>query len=272
MDEKIRQPLMAKIVKVVQETPSHSTYFINKPIDALPGQFAMLWLPGIDEKPFSFSYAGKETAFTIQCKGKFTEKICSLREGASVGVRGPFGKGFDFKGVKKAVVVAGGCGSAPLATLLEALKKNGAQTKIVLGAKTKTELLFEKRFAALGEIYITTDDGTAGRKGFTTDVLKELLAAEKPDCVFSVGPEPMMTRVFAICEESGVRCQLSLERFMRCGFGLCGACACGAFLVCKDGPVFSSEQLRKMPDFGKSALLKSGRKVTLKEYADWRQC
>jgi dihydroorotate dehydrogenase electron transfer subunit len=81
----------------------------------------------------------------------------------------------------------------------------------------------------------------------------------------------MLARVFEACERHGVECQLNLERYMRCGFGVCGACAMGKWLVCKDGPVFSSEQLRQVQDFGNGAMLKSGRAVPIKEFAEWRQ-
>jgi dihydroorotate dehydrogenase electron transfer subunit len=80
----------------------------------------------------------------------------------------------------------------------------------------------------------------------------------------------MIKAVFGICERRKVECQASLERYMRCGFGICGACVCGDQLVCKDGPVFKSEQIRKMKDFGKYAKLKSGKKAELKEYFEWR--
>ncbi|MDP2974562.1 MAG: dihydroorotate dehydrogenase electron transfer subunit, partial [Candidatus Diapherotrites archaeon] len=96
---------------------------------------------------------------------------------------------------------------------------------------------------------------------------------EKFDIVFGCGPEIMLKKVFELCEKHKVQCQLNLERFMRCGgMGLCGSCAIGKFLVCKDGPVFSSSQLRQMPEFGASALLKCGREVPIKEFAEWRQC
>ncbi len=81
----------------------------------------------------------------------------------------------------------------------------------------------------------------------------------------------MLRKVFELCEGAGVKCQLNLERWMRCAIGICGSCAIGKFLVCKDGPVFSSEQLRQTAEFGKGAMLKSGKVVPIKEFALWRQ-
>jgi dihydroorotate dehydrogenase electron transfer subunit len=80
----------------------------------------------------------------------------------------------------------------------------------------------------------------------------------------------MMKQVFQICEEHDISCQVSLERYMRCGFGVCGACICSDQIVCKDGPVFGTEKIKKMPDFNVRALLKSGKDVALDQYFSWR--
>ncbi len=160
-----------------------------------------------------------------------------------------------------ACVIAGGLGIVPLASLIEKLK----YPIVILGAKTSKLLLFEKRLKKY-KPYICTDDGSKGFKGFTTEMFEKLLKTKKFDIVYTVGPEIMMKKVFDICEKNKIYCEVSLERMMHCGFGLCGSCACSSMLVCKDGPVFNSHQLREMPDFGKYALLKTGEKVPLKEY------
>jgi len=273
MNEKsLARPEMARIKKIVQETPSIKTFYLEHAMRALPGQFAMAWLPGVDEKPFTLTAAGKDCAVTVQEKGKFTKKIFELKEGDAVGIRGPYGNGFDVKGVKRACIVAGGCGAAPMLLLAEELHGKKIKTVIVNGGKTGAECLFNKRLGKLTkEFYITTDDGSLGEKGFATDALERLLAKEKFDCVFGCGPEPMLKKVFEICEKKKIACQLNLERYMRCATGICGSCAIGKFLVCKDGPVFSSEQLRKTKEFGRTALLKCGKEAALKEFAEWRQ-
>jgi len=263
---------MAKVKKAVQETPSIRTFHLDYAMQAKPGQFAMVWIPGLDEKPFTLTAAGKECGITVQCKGKFTEKMCGLKEGGQVGIRGPYGNGFNIKEIKRACIVAGGCGAAPILMLAEQLHEKGIETKIIIGARTGKECLFKERLEkTTKDLYITTDDGSLGEKGFTTQILEKLLAGEKFDCVFGCGPEIMVKKVFELCEKFSVECQLNLERYMRCGFGVCGACALGKWLVCKDGPVFGSKQLGEMPEFGSKALLKSGRLVSTKEYAEWRQ-
>jgi dihydroorotate dehydrogenase electron transfer subunit len=264
-------PKICRIKKIVQETPSIKTFYLDFEIDAKPGQFAMAWLPGIDEKPFTLTAVGKEIAITVQEKGKFTKAFFAMKESDSIGIRGPYGNGFDYKGVKKACIVAGGCGAAPVLLLAQELARKKIKLKIILGARTGKECLFKKQLAKTGDLYITTDDGSEGEKGFTTTALENFLQKEKFDCVFACGPEQMLSKVFALCEKFKVECQLNLERFMKCSFGICGQCAINGFLVCKDGPVFSCEQLRKMPEFGNSARLKSTKKVSLQEYSNWRQ-
>jgi len=80
-----------------------------------------------------------------------------------------------------------------------------------------------------------------------------------------------MRAIFDLCERYKVECQAALERYMKCGFGVCGQCACGEMLVCQDGPVFNSDALRRMEEFGREARLKSGRRVSIQEYADGKK-
>ncbi|MFH2027873.1 MAG: dihydroorotate dehydrogenase electron transfer subunit [Nanoarchaeota archaeon] len=259
------------IKEVRRETPKSVTLILNGKINYNPGQFIMLWLPGMDEKPFAVSYQWfTQFGVTIEEKGKFTKYISDIKEGTKVGIRGPYGHGFSAE--DSSIIVVGGLGMAPALSLI----KNVKDSTIIQGARSKEFLLFLKDEDMLkmieknnNKIIYCTDDGSFGIHGFTTDVLKETIS-KKIKKVYTVGPEIMMVNVFKICEQHKINCEASLERYMRCGFGICGACTCGDQLVCKDGPVFSSEKLRLMKDFGKSAKLKSGRKVELKEYFEYR--
>ncbi len=254
-------PEIVKIIKITQENPHVKTFFFDKNIQAKPGQFVMVWIPGLDEKPFSLSYVGKETGITVEEKGKFTKRLFQMKEGDKIGIRGPYGNSFELKA--NACVVAGGCGIAPLSTLIENLKN----PFVILGARSKDRLIFEKRFP---NAKITTDDGSFGEKGFVTDVLKNVLKDRKSEVIYTCGPEVMMKNVFEICESHKIGCQASLERYMKCGFGVCGQCEVNGFRVCKEGPVFSSESLREMKGFGGFARLKSGERVSVSEYIQWR--
>jgi dihydroorotate dehydrogenase electron transfer subunit len=252
---------MVRIKKIVEENKNVRTLFFDSEVQANPGQFVMVWIPGVDEKPFSLSHIGENPGITVERKGKFTKRLFGMKEGESLGIRGPYGKGFLSKG--NACFVAGGCGIASLAPLIE-------QTKnpfVILGAKSKDCLIFEKRFR---NSKVTTDDGSFGFHGFATDFFEKTLKEKRFDVVYTCGPEVMMKKTFDLCEAHGIPCQASLERFMKCGMGVCGSCEINGFRVCKDGPVFHSKDLRKMKEFGKFARLKSGKKVELREYYDWR--
>ncbi|WP_020587312.1 dihydroorotate dehydrogenase electron transfer subunit [Desulfobacter curvatus] len=270
-------PAMVKVADKDVHSPEFATLYINESIDFKPGQFIMVWIPGVDEKPYTISHHSPDRfGITVEAKGVFSKKAVSLGPGDKIGIRGPFGNGFNMGiGHKRVAVVAGGCGMAPLAPLVEAFQaNNGPEVLLIQGARSKSFLLYPDRFTAKAEI--CTDDGSKGYKGFVTDILvrkiEELSAASAPgfDMVYACGPEIMMAKVFEVCEAHGIPCQVSLERYMRCGFGVCGACVCGHAVVCKDGPVFGSKMLRTMADFNTRALLKTGRPVPLNEYAAWR--
>lgn len=267
----IRNFNIVKIERIKKEDSNVKTFFFDKRINAEPGQFVMLWIPRVDEKPFGFSYLGKECAVSVLKRGKFTKKMHLLKKGDLLGVRGPYGKGFNVKGVRNAVLVGGGCGIAILRPLAEKLKKQGVTC--VIGAKNKEELFFEKELKKFGKIVVYTEDGSAGKKGFVTEELKEILGKGKRilgkgnggvDCVYSCGPELMMLNVFKECEKRKVKCQLALERYFKCGgIGICGQCAIDGKLVCKDGPVFNEKQLRELKEFGRFVREKTGKKKEL---------
>jgi dihydroorotate dehydrogenase electron transfer subunit len=262
-----RKPVMLKVVRKEMNSPAFATLFFDYALPFRPGQFLMVWLPGIDEKPYTISYHS-DTGFgiTIEAKGIFSQKAITLEKGDLVGIRGPFGNGFSFDPDSRSAVIAGGCGMAPLATLVEQLPEN---TLFIHGARSKEFILYPDRFTMPRKF--CTDDGSFGTKGLVIDLFKkELDAGLKLDMVFACGPEIMMAAVFELCKAHGLPCQLSLERYMRCGFGVCGACVCGDRVVCKDGPVFGSASISKMKDFNTKALLKSGKDVDLSTYFSWR--
>ncbi len=261
------KPVMLRVKEKKMETPGFATLFFEYALSFRPGQFIMIWIPGLDEKPYTISHHSRGNfAVTIEAKGVFSKKALTLEKGDLVGIRGPFGNGFDIKPGQNAAVVAGGCGMAPLATLVEHLPST---TTFIHGARSKNFILFPDRFDVPREF--CTDDGSFGHKGLVTDLLeKSIISGKQFDMVYVCGPEIMMHKIFELCESHGINCQASLERYMRCGFGVCGACVCGKQVVCKDGPVFHSKALRQMKDFNTKALLKSGKEVELSRYFSWR--
>ncbi len=256
-------PRMHKILEIIDECEDVKTFFLDAKIDAKPGQFVMVWLPRVDEKPFTLSYFSKKTAITVEKKGKFTEQLFKLKKGDMLGIRGPYGNGFEL--IENSLIVAGGLGIAPLAELIEQLKN----PTVIMGARSKCRVMFENRLKKHNP-NICTDDGSYCFKGFTTEKMEELMQTNKFKAVYTCGPEIMMKKVIELAEKNKIECYASLERFMKCGFGVCGQCACGNNLVCKDGPIFNSKQIKQMPEFGNTARLKTGEKATLKEYVEWR--
>jgi len=230
---------------------------LSENFPAQPGQFAMLWLPGKGEKPYSFL---SENEFGIAPAGEFSRALSSLRKGDSVGIRGPYGKGFVLKG-KRALLVGGGCGVVPLAFLAKEAKEKGMAVTVIAGAKTAALLSLHSRLSPCGSVSSCTDDGTKGRKGFVTNALLDALVLKHYDCVYACGPEKMLRAVAEICVKKNVPCQISMERTMKCGFGVCGQCDLDGLLVCRDGPVFEGKELLKRPSFGRMRLASSG-KVT----------
>jgi dihydroorotate dehydrogenase electron transfer subunit len=234
----LHRPL--EVVDRIQENSRTISLVLGGRMMAAPGQFAMLWLPGADEKPFSISGADP-LEFTISRVGPFSEALAGLRPGDTLWVRGPFGRGFSLE-PGSTLLVGGGYGAAPLAFLASTLasKKDSRVIEASLGARAASDLIFLERFAGLGvPVHVTTEDGSAGTAGRVTEVVAPLLASGRFSRVRACGPEGMLEAVAAACRRAAVAAELSFEAYMRCGIGLCGACEHGGRLVCIDGPVFS---------------------------------
>lgn len=243
---KISLPKAISVKKIILENFRTKTFICEEKIVAKPGQFIMVWLPGVAEKPFSITENNPLT-FTVMEVGNFTKTINkTVKEGNKIWYRGPFGRGI-FKKVKgKKILISGGCGCAPLYFLAKQLKDN-ENTLVIVGAKKRKELLFVEKFKSLKfKVNITTDDGSVGFKGFATTLLEKILREEKIACVYGCGPEMMLAKIVKLCDKFKTKYQLSLEALMKCGFGICGSCSRGDKLVCKDGPVFKNEFSRKI--------------------------
>ncbi|AKB46306.1 MAG TPA: dihydroorotate dehydrogenase electron transfer subunit [Methanosarcina vacuolata] len=257
-------PLNATILKIDEESPSIRTFFFDFQFETMnPGQFVMVWVRGVDEVPMGLS---SKNSITVQKVGEATSKLFELKEGDSFGLRGPYGKGFSLPSEgEKTLVIAGGVGAAPLVPYAEAARSAGSEVHTVLGARSAGDLLFEKRFAEAGEVYISTDDGSKGTKGFVTDVLNSLNLSVY-DKIAVCGPEIMMASVFRLLEDREVldKSEFSLHRYFKCGIGVCGACCIdkSGLRVCRDGPVFSGVQLMDS-ELGKYTRDASGRRVKI---------
>jgi dihydroorotate dehydrogenase electron transfer subunit len=244
----------------------------------IPGQFVMIWVPGVDEVPMSLSSYNEEGDWSITVKnvGECTNAIHNLKHGNYIGVRGPLGNGFIFPedDVKNIFIIGGGVGMAPLKCLSFELHLQNKNFIIIEGAKNRDELVFIEELNALdnsnSQITYCTDDGSFGSNEFASNAFEKMIQNySKKDLsnsiAYTCGPEKMMYKIFQICAKNNIKLQVSLERIMRCGCGLCGLCAIDplGLLVCKDGPVFNSEQLKKMEDFGHYSRDFTGKKNSL---------
>lgn len=233
-------PRPARIRAIQTENPVTKTLVLDTGTRASPGQFIMLWLPRLDEKPFSLVNDDPLT-IAVTRVGPFTQLVHELQVGDRLWWRGPFGRGFQMMG-QRLLLVGGGCGAAPLVFLAYKAAGQGSQVTVVLGACTDRDLLFVDRFLSLGaRVLVVTEDGSTGQTGVATDVVAQLLDWRTVDCIYGCGPEGMLNVLEELARRYDLPAQLSWEAYMRCGMGLCGSCDHRGRLVCWDGPVFRVE-------------------------------
>ncbi len=241
LDNQGHLPHPYSIREVHVETPTTRTFVLDGEMQAVPGQFVMAWLPGLDEKPFSLS-GSTPLALTVDRVGPFTTAMHGLTAGDRIWLRGPFGQGFTLcQG--PLLIISGGCGAAPLLYLAQVARQGGRQVLAVLGARTASGLIFPGPLAEMGcSVTVATDDGSAGTKGTAIDVASSILqqGTARVDTLYACGPEAMLQAAYRLAQLRGLPRQLSYEAYMRCGIGVCGSCARGGCLVCRDGPVFHS--------------------------------
>ena len=260
----------AEIVDVIDETPNIKTFSL-KPKEEVPfraGQFMDLTVLGVGEAPFtpSSSHNLKEKIdFTVMNVGRVTKALHELKRAELLGVRGPYGTGYplsDFKS-KEVLIVGGGVGLAPLRALLYALfSELDDYKKIILkyGARTPKDIVYKKEIeswkkkAGRVDVELTVDAGDEtwkGNVGLVTAILKNLKMDMKNSVAVVCGPPIMMK--FATFKLTALgfkdsQIYLSMEKNMSCGIGKCGHCRIGPYYACKDGPVFTYDKLKGLPN------------------------
>jgi dihydroorotate dehydrogenase electron transfer subunit len=259
IEQLLGKPESVRVSEKIEETERITTLLFEMPLTNFefhPGQFFMVWVPGVDEIPMSVSLWDPPIAgITVQAVGEATDSLTKLSEGDWLGIRGPFGSHFSTDS-KKALVVGGGIGMAPLRPLVHDLSTFDTDITLIVAAKTKNHLLlydFVERIGTNLHVEIATDDGSIGYKGLATEAADEIAKSSKFDTIYTCGPELMMLGLFNLAQKKNLRFQASLERYMKCGCGICGTCAMDptGVLVCKEGPVFTSKDLLKLEEFGK---------------------
>lgn len=224
--------------------------------DMQPGQFVELRIddtPGVLlRRPISIHDYDKESntlALLVQRVGKGTAWLCSRQAGDVVNAVLPLGNGFTIpsEGAPcSPLLIGGGVGVAPLLFLGRELRRRGIVPTFLLGARTSSELLCKDFFEAVGTVYVTTEVGDEGVKGFVTN--HPVLREGAFDAVYVCGPKPMMQAVATMARAGEVWCEVSLENRMACGIGACLCCVedtrSGHVCVCKEGPVFNIDRLK----------------------------
>lgn len=261
------EPQKADVTVAVLANEKVATGFYRMRIDCpnaserfRPGQFFQLHIsPGSQSpllrRPFAPSWVeGNALDFVYAVVGKGTRLMTELVPGDKVGLLYPLGNGFDFPHTANThcVLVGGGCGAPSMLYLAKMLKAAGHRTDIVLGAKNACSILeSEAMMHVASHLYICTDDGSAGIQGTVIAGLEQALTDTQKPMIFACGPEPMLRAIAAFAMKRDIRCQVSLEARMACGFGACVGCVTAVRegeemvykKVCKDGPVFEASSL-----------------------------
>ncbi|MFH1542667.1 MAG: dihydroorotate dehydrogenase electron transfer subunit, partial [bacterium] len=188
--------------------------------------------------------------------GQGTKLLSQTKVGTELDILGPLGNGFSIDNNKKLhIVVGGGMGVAPLMELTAKLKQPNSKIIVLIGANTKENALLEREFMDIADkVYVTTDDGSYGEKGFVTELLTGIQNNAMPTnlyektTIYACGPKPMLKAVAEIAAKKKIDCQVSVEQRMACGFGTCLGCVIetinGYKKVCEDGPVFNSKEIK----------------------------
>ncbi len=252
--------IRAKITENAPVNKNHNLIVLNSDDiqqRPLPGQFYMI---GTDysydpllKRPFSiFRETSGELQFLYRIKGKGTERMKEMKKGDTVNLLGPLGNGYPMPGKNLTpVLIAGGIGIASLFPLAEKLSGN---IHFFYGARTSDELLMLNELKGLvkKELIISTNDGSEGRKGTVIDVLNVFLTSNSQlstsnFLLYACGPSPMLEAISKFAAEKGIKGYISMEENMACGVGACLGCTVktkkGYKRVCKEGPVFSAEEI-----------------------------
>jgi dihydroorotate dehydrogenase electron transfer subunit len=230
----------------------------------------MVWLPVVGEFPMSVSriFKGGLVSISVKAMGKGSKILYDSKAGDVIAVRGPYGNSFNLSRRRKRVLlIGGGTGMVPMIVLAKELRgrKLVKEIEMVIAARSKEELPFLtycRELLGHESVFPSTDDGSLGFKGLAHELVRRLLSENKFDEIFACGPEAMMKGVYDIARSKKVLVEMSLERIMKCGIGICGSCAIVDTVLCKDGPVFDSADLdRVRNEFGAMYRDKSGKLV-----------
>ncbi|HIE37092.1 TPA: dihydroorotate dehydrogenase electron transfer subunit [Candidatus Geothermarchaeota archaeon] len=211
----------------------------------LPGHFIMIWIPEVEEVPMAPSlYRDGIMRITYKVVGETTGYMSRLDRGEKIYIRGPLGKPYKLNGYGRYLLIGGGVGVAPLIYSAHILSERGVEFTYVEGVPNSNyEMFIDEAISLGGEALLYTEDGSKGVKGYPTEYLKTNYRYY--DYILACGPDEFNRAVYRLCREYGLNCQISFERIVKCGVGVCGSCVLEGtgLLVCLDGPVFNISTL-----------------------------
>ena len=258
------------IDRVIEESINIRTFAFTDPLSlaAKPGQFVMVWLPGVGEFPMSLSLQFPEghSSIVVKGMGEGSRKLFNAKIRDLIGIRGPYGTPFEISPkTRRILMVAGGTGIAPIISLAGSLGEKAYDSVLVIGAKTKPELPFlstAARILGSEKVFATTDDGTLGFHGFAHQKVEELVERSKLDLICACGPEAMLVELYKIAHRESIPVQFSLERIMKCGIAICGSCCIEDLVLCRDGPVLDDAKMKQiLREFGHFERDKTGKLI-----------
>lgn len=220
-----------------------------------PGQFAEVLVSNSTttylRRPFSIYDTHPETnelSLLIKKVGDGTIALSKLKKDDTLNLVYPLGNTFSMPSGEKALLVGGGVGIAPMLLLAKVLKEKGFKPDVLIGGRTVNDILEPEKYTPYGEVFITTDDGSAGEKGMVTQHSVFLEKIKEYSAIYACGPDPMMKAVARVAATNNIPCEISLENTMACGIGACLCCVVetvdGNKTTCIDGPVFDTRKLK----------------------------
>lgn len=233
-----------KLTKKVFKLTFELSRKLTKPY---PGRYIMMWLPGSGEIPLSlYKVEGNRASFLIEVVGKTTRDICNLELGKNVGIRGPYGRGFNLSR-SSYLLIAGGIGAPPILYASREIGRLKKRAIYLFGARTAEDLFLLNEPEEYGlKVFHSTDDGSSGFKGYVTQLAEKFIKNDEFEAILACGPDPMIKAALELANKYGLYFEASMTRIVKCGVGLCGICELKpkGLLVCRDGPVFNGDALK----------------------------
>lgn len=276
VEESVYRPYDGRVIWMREETPDTTTFRVafedHEAVDAFtsfkPGNFVLASVIGYGEAPFAIASPPSQMGsieISVRRLGVLTQALHELGVGDNIGLRGPYGNDFLFSGLrgKNLLFVAGGIGMAPIRSLVQHVledRKSYGEITILYGARTVADIPYKEEFKRWNrrdgvDVVLTVDPGGEtpdwdGRIGYVPNTLSELNTSPKDCLAFVCGPQIVITLSAQTLSQWGFKDTdiiSTLENRMKCGIGKCGRCNIGHIYVCKHGPVFTYEEIRKMP-------------------------